>query len=237
MAHKKHPQFIFAVSAGWFATHGFADGIHAYPIERFYQDVNTFLVIREREQLEKDGGYRQLLPYTIVTQSHEGVTRFLPYQRLGGGGEAKLHDKVSVGFGGHVDLASWVAQGTQVGSKAASTPNLQATLARNSAEELSEELQLESFGIRAPWTPHVVSSDLFIHQATDPEYLHIGLIQHAALPLDAQLLSGEADQIALLPLATAQEILDTYPNLESWTRVYLEYVAQRDAEVPALKAA
>lgn len=224
---KKHPQFIFAAAAGFFRLRGFTRGIKEYSFDSFYSEVNSALAIREREYLENDSGYRQLLPYTIVTQiGTDKVMRFQPYMRLEGGGESKLHNKVSCGYGGHVDLEDTAFAGQHPGSKARSTPDLRTTIHTSVAREIAEELKLAhpDLGI-VDFAPQIKGSNLFIHDDTNAvDVYHVALIHFARLNEGERLVSGEPDQIELLPLATASEILATYPNLEGWTKLFLEYV-------------
>jgi len=53
----------------------------------------------ERRHAELDASLKQVIPYTLVTHGRE----VLLLRRLDGGGEARLHGKLSVGVGGHVN--------------------------------------------------------------------------------------------------------------------------------------
>lgn len=61
---------------------------------------NAGLWIGPREDLEKLPVYRQIIPYVVLR--HNG--KIVYYQRTPAGGEGRLHGKVSIGFGGHIDL-------------------------------------------------------------------------------------------------------------------------------------
>ena len=53
----------------------------------------------ERPRAEDDPTYKQLIPYVVV---RDGPRIFL-MQRTDAGGDARLHGKVSIGVGGHLD--------------------------------------------------------------------------------------------------------------------------------------
>lgn len=52
-----------------------------------------------RGDMEMDDTYKQLIPYVVIRRGEDILT----YRRLSGGGEVRLHDKLSVGFGGHMN--------------------------------------------------------------------------------------------------------------------------------------
>lgn len=53
----------------------------------------------ERPQAEEDPTHRQIIPYAVVR--HRG--RFFLMRRTKGGGEARLHDRYTLGVGGHIN--------------------------------------------------------------------------------------------------------------------------------------
>jgi predicted NUDIX family phosphoesterase len=70
------------------------------------------LVIRKQKDAKDDAPYcegnpyfLQLIPYIVVTCKKEENTHIFYYRRSKGGGESKLHDMYSIGFGGHVEGA------------------------------------------------------------------------------------------------------------------------------------
>ena len=66
--------------------------------------LNTFMKpgvasFMDREAAENDPSHKQIIAYAIFC--HQG--RILHYTRGGSGGEARLHDKGSIGIGGHIN--------------------------------------------------------------------------------------------------------------------------------------
>ena len=52
-----------------------------------------------REQMELDPSYRQIIPYVAITRGGEVFAT----RRLNAGGEARLHGRLSLGVGGHIE--------------------------------------------------------------------------------------------------------------------------------------
>ena len=58
----------------------------------------------ERDEVETDKSVRQIIPYIVMTSiNDEGEATVFTFERLKGGDEDRLHNKWSVGVGGHVD--------------------------------------------------------------------------------------------------------------------------------------
>lgn len=60
-------------------------------------DLHGFFV--ERERAERTPAWKQVIPYCVVTSGE----RILLMKRRSKGGEARLHDKLSIGVGGHIN--------------------------------------------------------------------------------------------------------------------------------------
>lgn len=242
---KRHPQFILAIDASYFriptvtvldATFGaFNLGITHYPAAAWIMEAQSFITIREREWLDNkkaaddertgDPKYRQLLPYAAITQVQEdGVKRYFPYARTKMVGEQKLAGKVSVGYGGHPDLADVLFD------PQTSVIDLRATLMGAAKREvLGEETVIydKEGNVVAPSAISVTFADQFILQNTDPEILHVGIIMTLELPTGFTLKSGEVDELVAMAPMTAEELLASDYELEAWTKVLLEETLPR----------
>ncbi|NOX71289.1 MAG: NUDIX domain-containing protein [Candidatus Micrarchaeota archaeon] len=67
----------------------------------FLPIIKDSLVARPRTEMENDPTYKQVIPYTVF--SHDG--KLFLYRRTKNSGEARLHDKYSIGVGGHMNPA------------------------------------------------------------------------------------------------------------------------------------
>ncbi|HDA6961504.1 TPA: NUDIX domain-containing protein [Staphylococcus aureus] len=56
--------------------------------------------VKRRGDMEEDPSYKQLISYCLLENEHGEI---LVYERLSGGGEARLHGQSSIGAGGHMN--------------------------------------------------------------------------------------------------------------------------------------
>ncbi|EOB9173936.1 NUDIX domain-containing protein [Staphylococcus aureus] len=56
--------------------------------------------VKRRGDMEEDPSYKQLISYCLLENEHGEI---LVYERLSGGGEARLHGQYSIGVGGHMN--------------------------------------------------------------------------------------------------------------------------------------
>lgn len=64
------------------------------------------LIWVDREKAEKDESYKQVIPYAVIWRGREVFC----YKRTKKGGENRLHEKWSVGVGGHINPADKKAE-------------------------------------------------------------------------------------------------------------------------------
>lgn len=91
----------------------------------------------DRAKVEDDPSWKQIIPYCVLA-GHEGIFR---YRRTKKGGESRLHDKWSVGVGGHINP---VDGDTSIGSTA-----VQNAIMRELFEEVGflDEVVSQPFGV------------------------------------------------------------------------------------------
>lgn len=61
------------------------------------------LSYQPREEMEKNPAFKQIIPYCVINVLSGEEKLFFVYQRTKKGGENRLHDKWSIGVGGHVN--------------------------------------------------------------------------------------------------------------------------------------
>lgn len=81
-----------------------------------------------RQRLEDEPSFRQVIPYVVLANSG----RVLSYTRSASSNEPRLHQKVSVGFGGHVSLGDCVLAAERIDGLG--------TIAAAAEREVREEL-------------------------------------------------------------------------------------------------
>ena len=69
--------------------------------EQFRLMLETCISFRERDEVEEDEKWKQLIPYTYLFDPRSDCV--LAYQRAASGGDPRLAGKWSLGFGGHIN--------------------------------------------------------------------------------------------------------------------------------------
>jgi len=156
--------------------------------------IAAHAVFLDRPAAEADPAFKQIIPYVAVT--HRG--RFLLYRRTARQGEARLHDKLSLGFGGHINPVD--------GEDPAKTNLILAAMVR----ELNEELYLPCVaGLRVAG---------FINDDSNPVgqvHLGVAFVVEAAA---ARFAVNEPDKIEA-DWSDAAGIEAGLDRLESWSRL------------------
>lgn len=71
-----------------------------------HEDFIASLSYQPREDMEKNPAFKQVIPYCVIVFGNGNKLedkKFFVYQRTKKGGESRLHDKYSLGVGGHVN--------------------------------------------------------------------------------------------------------------------------------------
>ena len=170
---------------------------------RRIRDRGFFL---ERRQAEQDSGFKQIIPYTLVLHGEQ----VLLLRRLAKGGEARLHGKLSIGVGGHINPIDGVVPGA---AGAAGADLLDAGCRR----ELEEEIE-----IRCPYALQPVG--IINDDASDVGSVHFGLVNLARCERpdvgirESEVLEGSfVDRAELEELASAEG-----GRFETWSALIIE---------------
>ncbi|CUX93582.1 hypothetical protein [Bacillus velezensis] len=155
-----------------------------------------FFEIR-RGDAEEDPRFKQPIPYVVIRRDDEVFV----YERLAGGGESRLHNKLSLGFGGHMNPMEGAATFSEV-------------LKQNTDRELAEELY-----IREEDKQNIVTLGLINDDENDVGKVHIGILSALQLAPAAQVEVKEKDQIAgrWMKLSELKEE-NVYQRLEAWSQ-------------------
>jgi len=150
-----------------------------------------------RGDAEENPAYKQPIPYCVIRRGGE----IYMYRRLGGGGEARLHDKLSIGAGGHMNDIERAESFSEV-------------LRVNLERELEEELHIAA-RTRTFTTVGFINDD-----DNEVGKVHIGLLVIVDLDADGTVEVREVDQLQG-EWISAQELLSdhVYSRLESWSQI------------------
>lgn len=239
----KHSQAILAIDSQFFLDRGFANGLQEYQFERLYAEVDPYVSLRQRAYLERNPLYRQVLPYKILAQQLDGVTKIVAYRRLRTGGESRLYGLMSIGFGGHIDFEDVETYGGPSDSPQRSTIHLESTIRASSRRELGQEVHYLDFDDQPrPFVPEphwIDPANLLIHYdlrdqlgeqwnvSKDVHSVHVAFVYVVRAPESFRFVSGEPEQIEMLAPMTPAELLASGMEMEEWTRLLLEYIELR----------
>ena len=170
--------------------------MEAQEIPDGFYELTTGLV--DREICEEGSEFLQLIPYIIVF-SERG--RIFCYERGTAGGEDRLHAKLSIGLGGHVERMP------------SADESLQLVLLDEAARELHEEL-----GVQADFGGSF--SDIVYTGATGQpvDQVHLGLVVKALVR--EKEIKAEAGHIEGGRFLTVAELMapEIYDRLEPWSQ-------------------
>lgn len=169
-------------------------------VRAIMKKFDKYIQVR-RGDVEEDDTLKQPIPYAIVRRGDEV---FL-YKRLAAGGEARLHDQLSIGVGGHMnrinDIRNW-------------NENLMVNFHRELGEELNitgnANMDIKILGL--------------INDDDGPAGLyHVGILLVLDLPEHAEVSVRETDQLEGYWVRT-QDLGKTplFEGLERWSKMVVE---------------
>lgn len=168
-------------------------------VSKFRESVAGKAFFMDREKAETDPTHKQVIPYTIVQNIHS--KRILAYKRTKKGGEGRLHNKWSIGIGGHINPQD----------RTPKEPEYMTAMVR----ELKEEIGV---------TDGRASIIGVLYDPSNPVgEVHFGVVI-AFLVSDDVIESNEDAIDENLKWVTLKEGLEL-PNLENWSKLILEELA------------
>jgi predicted NUDIX family phosphoesterase len=169
-------------------------------IDRLLDPENHFFM--DREEAEADPTHKQLIPYCLIRCG----SSILNYTRGKSGGEDRLHAKLSVGVGGHINPVD-------TGNGRTGKDAYFAAVER----ELQEELVFDT-----AHTNRIAA--LLNDDSNEVGRVHLGIVH--VIELENTRVHAREDALANLSfneLVELQGIL--FPNLESWSQNVIQDIA------------
>jgi predicted NUDIX family phosphoesterase len=169
-------------------------------VARLLDPANHFFM--DRAAAEEDPTHKQLIPYCVFRCGE----RILHYTRGKSGGESRLHAKISVGVGGHVNPVD--TGGGKTGPDA-----YHAAVTR----EIEEELELPEY--------HGHRIIALLNDDSNPVgQVHLGIVHLVDLKSDA--VTAREDALADLGFSTlAQLDGQRFEELETWSQFCIRHLA------------
>lgn len=160
---------------------------------------NLFL---PRPCAELDPSHKQIIPYLVLRHGD----RVLSYTRGQSGGEARLHAKMSLGIGGHMNEGDSHA-----------THFDRAAYLRAVERELHEELE-----IPGPYRQRAVA--LINDESNEVGRVHLGIVH--LVEVDSMDLRPREEAIRDLTFLTVAEVQEQRERLESWSQFVADALPQ-----------
>jgi predicted NUDIX family phosphoesterase len=171
--------------------------------------LGELAVFLDRSAAEEDPTHKQIIPYILVVHQE----RVLLYKRTKKQGESRLHEKFSLGFGGHINDID--------GNKDTDTNLILAAMIR----ELNEELFLPS--VRQLRVAGFINDDT---NAVGKVHLGIAFVVEAS---NERFAINEPEMIEA-KWCDAQAIEEIFPKLESWSQLLWKQYAKIHLGIPTV---
>lgn len=184
------PEQVLVVPRACVIGHAGWHGFRTLELDGLYDAVVREARYESRDAVEADPRWKQVIPYLVV---RDGPRYFL-MQRSRAGADARLHDRWSIGVGGHINPGD----GGIVGG-----------LEREWREEIDSAFEPE---------PRFLG--LLNDDSTDVGRVHIGLVFTA--DAGGQPLTIRETTKLRGAFATADEVRAVAPQLETWSQLVFE---------------
>lgn len=148
-----------------------------------------------REQAEYDRSIQQIIPYVVIRQND----RYFLLRRLNKQTETRLHDRLSLGIGGHINPMEQEIDGVSV---------IEAGMKR----ELEEEVFVESIA-------NIQCVGILNDRSGGVSDFHLGIVY--LLEAKGEVSVRETEKMEGT-WATRSEIETAYPKLETWSQILVD---------------
>lgn len=168
------------------------------------EELKQSLTYMPRSKAELDPNFKQLIPYCVIKfavgqrDSEKGV--FFIYQRTKKGGESRLHDKWSIGVGGHISSEDGVA-------------NLSCSYEEGMRRELEEEIAL--YGNFKEEKLGMIYDD-----SNDVGKVHFGVVHLITLGIESALKPTD-ESLDKGDFVTYTWLLENIDKFENWSQMVI----------------
>ncbi len=164
----------------------------------------------ERERAERTVEWKQIIPYSIVVRDG----KVLLLKRLSAGGEARLHNKLSIGVGGHINPEDLVEP-----SAAPRASRSTGLLEAGTRRELNEELIIE--GSTAIQRVGLLNDDSNAVGA-----VHVGLVQIVATDGPVSIRETDVLEGELVEPGELRRLRAEGANFETWSALLVDQLSE-----------
>lgn len=156
--------------------------------------IKEYCCFKNRDEVEHDYNFVQIVTYTIVKCNE----RILNYSRGNKNGESRIHNKLSIGIGGHVNIDDG------------------RSILRGAQRELQEEIGSE-FG-------SIYLTGLLYEDNTDVGKVHLGVVYRTTADGDdllKDISNGVETELLELNFKQFDELMENFHDCEGWSQLLL----------------
>jgi|688.fasta_scaffold00902_41 predicted NUDIX family phosphoesterase len=159
----------------------------------------------ERSWAERSPSQKQLIPYTLVCCGD----RILLTRRTKGGGEARLHDKHSIGIGGHINPIDMEI--------ALRTGSLRNPLPAGAVREIEEELT-----VHGSYTLETVG--LINDDSNSVGAVHLGIVHVMRVKGSVEVREKEQLEGRMVSVSELRSLVQSGANIETWSKLLVPHL-------------
>ena len=181
--------------------------------EDFGAAVREHGFFAEREVAERTPTWKQIITYSVVRVGEE----VLLMRRLANGGESRLHDKLSIGVGGHINPEDLTPEATPERDVIPASPpsRRRNPILAGTLREIEEEID-----VQGSYEIHQVG--LLNDDSNPVGAVHLGLVQVVHVTGSVKIREKDVLEGRLAPAEELRELLDSGANLETWSSILIE---------------
>ncbi|QDU57313.1 phosphoesterase [Aeoliella mucimassa] len=179
-------------------------------VERYFEPLigSDQVSYRPRGEMEEDPSFKQFIPYVLFRYTTpDGEVQIFDYQRGGGGGEARLRAKRSVGVGGHISLED------------AEAVNHTGDVYR---EGLSRELE-EEVSIDTPYTEQ--AAGMINDDESEVGKVHLGVVH--LFDVESPAVTPREDDLVDAGFRPVADILAELEHYETWSQIVMRALFEK----------
>lgn len=190
---------------------------------RWTTDIIAATKFVDRQIAEQDESVKQIIPYTFISKGNQILT----YNRSKQSGEGRLHNKWSIGFGGHINPEDMpIYKYKRLEEHGASASLLGRLILSFAIErELTEELDWLD---RDELTMSTDTIGVIYDDSDAVGRVHFGYVMNIDLTNEVGFNGPIAKENTIdnIKWLTATEIIKL-PNLENWSKLIIEKLLER----------
>ncbi len=193
--------------------HGLALFGDEYPEAEILDRIMRLGFFVEREYAERTPSLKQVIPHSLVVRAGQ----VLCLRRTARGGEARLHDKLSLGVGGHVNPEDRPVNMPTNSAASSDVPRGDLIGRATHREVAEEELVIDG--------PYTLSSAGLINDDSNPVgAVHVGLVQ--VITVEGSVAVRETDQLegSFVAPKELERQLGTGANFETWSSFLIPHL-------------